>query len=175
MSSSLHHLIIYLFLLNFLAISSVNSQNLTSDFVVIIKNETPNTAEARCYIYGEDRGDYSMKPGWTDKFYIPIVPGGNNTLSCAIKLGNKHGFFDLFNFNDTEICHTNEVCNWRVHEEGMCMLLAGKCELFVWDDDSIRHVASEPTRYIASEPVKYVASEPVKYVASEPVRYIANP
>nr|XP_033509089.1 uncharacterized protein LOC104085195 isoform X1 [Nicotiana tomentosiformis] len=115
-----------------------------------------------------------MKPGWTDQFYVPIIPVGNNTLSCDMKLGKKHGFFELFNLNDTHICHTTEVCFWKIHEDGPCMLFAGKCVLFKWSANSTRDIANERTRYVASEPVRYVAKEPVTRVASESARHVAS-
>ncbi|KAK4357093.1 hypothetical protein RND71_022703 [Anisodus tanguticus] len=119
--------------------------------------KAPNIVEARCYVHGEDHGKFSIKPGWTNQFYESIDSGKNNTLSCDLKLGEKHGVFGLFNLNATNVCHTTDVtCNWKIREDGLCMLLAGKCVMFKWDTTlSIRHIASEPipTKYIESEPI----------------------
>lgn len=41
----------------------------------------------------------------------------------------NRGLFELFNVNNTRTCHTPDVyCDWKVHhEDGLCMLVAGKC------------------------------------------------
>ncbi|OIT29532.1 PREDICTED: uncharacterized protein LOC109211227 [Nicotiana attenuata] len=171
MPSSSHYLVICFFLLSFLAVSSVNSQSpVHYPINVIVKNETPRTASARCYIHGIDARDkFIMTPGHIVEFYMSIIPGEDNTLSCDVKLGEKHGFFELFNLNNSRICHTPDVyCYWNVHEDGLCMFVAGKCVLFKWDANStvlpslslqvkdklpsIRHTASEKLRYAATGP-----------------------
>lgn len=83
-----------LLLLSFLAFSSVNSQiPVDYPFEVIATNETPSTASARCYIHGiETRDEIIMTPDHYAEFIWSIIPGGDYTLSCDVKLGEKHGF-----------------------------------------------------------------------------------
>ncbi|OIT05996.1 hypothetical protein A4A49_61654 [Nicotiana attenuata] len=170
MPSSSHYLVLYFFLLSFLAFSSVNSQ-IPVDYPidVIVKNETPSTASARCYIHGiEIRGEIIMAPDHSAEFILSIIPEEDNTLSCDVKLGEKHGFFELFNLNNTNIYHTpNVFCYWNVHEDGLCMFVAGKCLLFKWDANSAVlpnfHQVKEKlpsTRHIATEKLRYATTGP---------------
>ncbi|KAM3327178.1 hypothetical protein P3S67_002304 [Capsicum chacoense] len=137
-SSSQYNLVLCLFLLSFSSL--INSQTIDDYFVVRMTNETPSTANAGCYVNGEDIGSFAMESGETYEYNGNILRGVNNTLSCEMKLDEKHGFFNLFDLNDTKICHSaSEVCNWSIHEDGLCMLVSHKCVLFKWDTSTTHH------------------------------------
>ncbi|KAG5568892.1 hypothetical protein H5410_064091 [Solanum commersonii] len=90
------------------------------------------------------QGVIKLKPGEVDNITRSIMPG-RNTLDCLMTLGGKFGFFNLFNLDDTSICHIpNEECLWKIQEDGLCMFSQGKCVMFGWGTTlSIRHTASE--------------------------------
>jgi len=163
-SSSHHHFVLCLFLLSFLC---VNSQLPHDVFIVIIKNETPSVVKKDCSLFEQHPtvGKIKLKPGEVDNITESIMPG-RNTLDCLMTLGGKFGFFNLFNLDDTSICHIpNEECLWKIQEDGLCMFSQGKCVMFEWETTlSIRHTASELVRYnnIASESRKYIASDEPK-------------
>ncbi|MCD7466171.1 hypothetical protein HAX54_002615 [Datura stramonium] len=122
-SSQHHQFVICLFLLSFLSVT--NSQSSPDNFSVYIHNITPDLVVGKCYADGVDYdGELSIKPGRIDEFIVSgIDPSENHTLACDLKLGTKHGFFKLFSSNDTSICHTSEICNWEIREDGLCMLV----------------------------------------------------
>ncbi|KAK4732436.1 hypothetical protein R3W88_025424 [Solanum pinnatisectum] len=156
LSSSHNHFVLCLFLVSFL---SVNSQSFPNGYVVILNNETPIVVIGRCYMNGElsHESEISLNSGWSDNFARDIAFGKNNTFSCDLKLGEKHGFFKLFDLNDTSICHIpSEECRWKIQEDGLCMFSAGVCKMFKWETTlSTRHIAGESIRYnIANGPTK---------------------
>ncbi|PHT38920.1 hypothetical protein CQW23_22493 [Capsicum baccatum] len=122
-----HNIVLCLFLLSFLSVT--NSQSWPDFFFASITNETPKLdVLARCYLNGEDYrgGASSIEPGDARAYQGDIVPGKNNTISCDVKLGNNHGFFRMFDLNDTSICHTPNTsdCHWYVQEDGLCCFLS---------------------------------------------------
>ncbi|KAG5568894.1 hypothetical protein H5410_064093 [Solanum commersonii] len=155
-SSPHHHFVLCLFLVSFLC---VNSQLPHDVFTVIIKNETPSVVTRYCTVHGEylneDQG-IELKPGEVNNITGSIVPG-RNTFVCLLELEEKRKILNLFDSDDTSICHVpNKVCVWKIQEDGLCMLSEGKCVMFGWDYNSLsnRHTASEPTKYIASDELK---------------------
>ncbi|PHU13867.1 hypothetical protein BC332_15072 [Capsicum chinense] len=136
-----HNIVLCLFLLSFLSVT--NSQSWPDFFFASITNETPKLdVLARCYLNGEDYhgGESSIEPGDARAYQGDIVPGKNNTISCDVKLGNNHGFFRMFDLNDTSICHTPNTsdCHWYVQEDGLCWLVEDICVMFEWEP-IVRH------------------------------------
>uniref|UniRef100_M1CI87 S-protein homolog n=1 Tax=Solanum tuberosum TaxID=4113 RepID=M1CI87_SOLTU len=162
-SSSQYHLVLCLFLLSFSSL--INSQKY---FVVKIKNDTPNTVNASCSLDGsEPPTDIPIE---SKKGYYEIDarfdPEGNNTFSCEMKSGEKHGVFMLFDSNDKKICHTVDgACEWSIGEDGLCMLVVTGCVMFNWDTNTTTHYSF---RNIASEPIKYVARNTMRYMSNNP-------
>ncbi|MCD9558570.1 hypothetical protein HAX54_015975 [Datura stramonium] len=131
-SPSQYYLLLCLFLVSFSSV--INSQSSPGNIQLLMKNETPKTVIASCYLGNEYIGVTDMIAGLSYEFNTPIVPGGNNTFTCEMKFGEKHGNYQLFDMNDTKTCHsTTEVCNWSIREDGLCLWSAGKCVLFKWD------------------------------------------
>lgn len=131
-STSQYHLVLCLFLLSFSSL--INSQKY---FVVKMKNDTPNKVIASCSLDGLEPSTYIQlepKKGYYE-YDALFVPEENNTFSCEMKSGEKHGIFMLFDSNDKKICHTiDEDCEWSIGEDGLCMLVEDKCSvMFKWD------------------------------------------
>ncbi|CAN4092872.1 unnamed protein product [Withania somnifera] len=136
-SSNLHDFVILcLFLLSFLSVT--NSQDPSEVYDVLLRNEAPSLVTAKCYTDKDEADEYSIKPGWTNEFVIGTAPGKRmNTFTCELKLEKKHGVFKLFDSNDKSVCYKiDEQCIWKIREDGLCMLSAGKCVLFKWDNNS---------------------------------------
>lgn len=142
--SSQYHFILCLFLLSFLSLNSQSS--LHDSYIVFIKNDSPSILEAKCLIKGAyDRVvNRELKPGMKDGFFEPVLRDKENYICCNMTLGEKYrGLYYLYDLYDIVTCHsTTEECNWIIHEEGMCMLLNGECNLTPWYID-IRNISSE--------------------------------
>ncbi|KAL3329317.1 hypothetical protein AABB24_036426, partial [Solanum stoloniferum] len=153
-SSQYYHLFICLFLLSFSSL--INSEE---DIVITVSNQAPNTVKAKCSLEGSaPTGDILLESRQVYTLVIPFEPKGNNTFSCEMKLREKHGVFKLFDSNDTKTCHDrDEACEWKILEEGLCMLASSDCVMFKWD------TAHYSFRKITSEPIKYVARNAMRY------------
>ncbi|TMW96647.1 hypothetical protein EJD97_007043 [Solanum chilense] len=94
-----------------------------------------------------------MEPGESYQMAPRYDHKGNNTVSCEMKLRDKHGVFMLFDSNDDKTCHSaNEACEWSIREDGLCMLIEDNCVIFKWNTTthySFRNIASEPIKYVA--------------------------
>lgn len=147
MISSSHHHQRFFLCIFLLSILSSNSQS-PYFFIVYIENQTPSPVATRCYVYGLYRGESLIKPRAIDNFFESIIPGINNTLFCALRLENKYGFFKLFDLNDVSMCYMTTgiyYCNWKIREEGLCILSEGNCVMFKWNNTTlsqIKHIES---------------------------------
>lgn len=145
-SSQYYHLFLCFFLLNFSSL--INSEG---DIVIIVSNQTPNIVKAKCSLEGGPAGEILMESKQVYKLELPFETTGNNTFSCEMKLREKHGVFKLFDSYDTKTCHDiDKDCEWKILEEGLCMLASSDCVMFKWDT----------THYL----FKKITSEPIKYV-----------
>ena len=162
MSSQYYYLFICLFLLSFSSL--INSQE--DQFVVAVGNDASKTVTLDCSLEGVSGGVLSIEPKEGYRIVAPYDSSEANTLSCEIKLGEKHGVFTLFESNNTKICHDKDGdCEWRVREDGLCMLVANKCVVMLkWDSSATRY----SFRKITSEPIKYDARNAMRYVSNNP-------
>lgn len=136
-SSSQYYLILCLFLLSFSSL--INSEETT--FVVIVSNDTPDTVNTSCSVFGRPPDDVPMESGKVYKLEAPINPDGNNIVTCKMKYHEKQGDFKLFDLNDTSVCHTTDKCYWFIRDEGLCMFVQDKCVMFKWNTTSyFRHI-----------------------------------
>lgn len=124
-----------LFIICFLLIFSrfISSQIIYS---VNIENKASASAEFRCFLRGKDLGVHSgILPGSGPNYVdIPIIPKGDNSLTCDVTLTQvgKHGHVELFNFDrDKNNCEAfGHFCRWEIQDGGMCMGSGADCNPF---------------------------------------------
>lgn len=59
--------------------------------------------------------EIELKPGEAYNITTSINSGENSTLHCLFESREKHGFFKMFDLNDTSICHVlSEECVWKI-------------------------------------------------------------